>query len=306
MSIAAYTPDLPLRRLPWVLPAAVLLVLLVFLGMGRVIRPPAVPPAKPKPLETRLYELPDSPGSLPARANAGRSASRHAQNSANTGHSAAAEATPALHSPKPSPSAKTPPAKAPTGRDTRPPAKTETAPAGQPALPKQAKAAPPPAPAKPARKTPDRSPPKLNWSNLQASVQSAVADTASRTEDASAAPAPDSEASLPNVHDPHTLVARYYIASLLRKLQRVGDMNYPTDQIGTPVLRLVIGSGGELQTVSLMQSSGNDTLDRNAEQIARQSSPFPPFPDSLKRKTSHIVLICHMSFEGYRQINPSF
>lgn len=292
MSHSVDMPDLPSRRLPWVLPAAVLLVLLAFLGMGHVIQPPAAPRAKPKPMETRIYELPNSPGSMPARSSAGRPPSPHAE-------------APAHRPARPSPSVEPPPANAPAS-GAHPPVKSETAPAGEPAPPPVAETAPPPMPAKPPEKAPDHSPPKLNWSSLEASVQSAVAHTASRAENEAAAPTPDSESSLPNIHDPHTLVARYYIASLLRKLQRVGDMNYPTDQIGTPVLRLVIGTEGELQEVSLIQSSGNDSLDRNAEQIARQSSPFPPFPDSLRRKTSHIVLICHMSFEGYRQINPSF
>jgi len=293
-----YAPDTPTRRLPWVLAAAVLLVLLAFLGLGQVLQRPEAPETKPKTMETRIYELPNSPGSLP-----GSPAAKQAEPSTRTGKRAPKEAKPAAPpaEPKPSPPVSHESANGPANAATAP-AKVEPAPAGQPTPPAAAEAHPPSPPPKPA---PAPSPPKLNWSTLQASVQSAVDQTA--RDDASAPPtAPDDDASLPNVHDPHTLVARYYIASLLRKLQRVGDMNYPTDQIGTPVLRLTIGAGGQLQKVSLIKSSGNDNLDRNAVQIAHQSSPFPPFPDSLKRKTSQIVLICHMSFEGYRQISPRF
>lgn len=298
----AFAPDDPSRRLPWVLPAAVLLVLLAFLGMGHVMQRPATPEAKPKPMETQIYELPDSPGSLPATSKGRKPSPQAARPSTKTGKPGTVQAQPTPH-----PTTPPSPATGKAGGGRHPPAKAERSPAGQPTTPPQTKAGQPqpadngPAPAQP--------PPKLDWSTLRASVDSAVAQSAARADAAEprteSEPA-DSQASLPNVHDPHTLVARYYIASLLRKLQRVGDMNYPTDQIGTPILRLVVGTQGELQHVSLVQSSGNDTLDRNAVQIAHQSAPFPPFPDSLKRKTSHIVLICHMSFEGYRQINPSF
>lgn len=131
----------------------------------------------------------------------------------------------------------------------------------------------------------------INWATLQSQINTAVRQ---------------SESSLPQIHDPHTLVARYYIASLLLKLQRIGDMNDPTNHTGMPVIRLVIGAHGELQQLTLLQSSGDDSLDQDALQIARESAPFAPFPDKLKRQTHHIELVCYMKFVGYRQLYAGY
>lgn len=133
--------------------------------------------------------------------------------------------------------------------------------------------------------------PSINWATLQSQINTAVRQ---------------SEPSLPQVHDPHTLMARYYIASLLLKLQRIGDMNDPTNHTGMPVIKLVIGSHGELQQLSLLRSSGDDRLDHDALQIARESAPFAPFPDKLKRQTQHIELVCYMKFMGYRQLYAGY
>lgn len=129
--------------------------------------------------------------------------------------------------------------------------------------------------------------PNINWSTLQSQINNAVRQ---------------SDPSLPQIHDPHTLVARYYIASVMLKLQRIGDMNATTNLVGMPVLRMVIGAHGELQQLALLSSSGNNELDQDALQIARESAPFAPFPDKLRRESQHIDVVCYMKFEGYQQI----
>lgn len=131
----------------------------------------------------------------------------------------------------------------------------------------------------------------FDWSTLQSQINSAVQRN---------------DPSIPQVHDPHTMVARYYLASLLEKLQRIGEMNDPTNLIGMPVIKLVIGPHGELQQLTLLRSSGNDRLDNDALQIARESAPFAPFPNRLKHQTQHIEVVCYMKFEGYRQVYPGF
>jgi protein TonB len=133
--------------------------------------------------------------------------------------------------------------------------------------------------------------PAIDWKHLRSQVDAAVRQ---------------SVPSLPEHHDPNTLVARYYMASLLLKMQRIGDLNYPTNLTGTPVLKLVIGSDGKLLKLKLLRSSGSDTLDRDALQIVRDSAPFAPFPDDLNRQTSHIEVVCYMNFEGYRQISAEY
>lgn len=165
----------------------------------------------------------------------------------------------------------------------------------------------PPAPRRPplpVQKTPNmpgiaRPPRRLDWSALNNQIKAAVnQETRQETLRLSVA----EEVTLAHKRDPHTLVARYYIASILEKLQRIGEMNYPTNLTGTPVLKLVIGADGRLIGLKLLRSSGNPRLDRTAQRIARESAPFAPFPDKLRRQTSHIEFICYMSFVGYRQI----
>jgi len=111
-----------------------------------------------------------------------------------------------------------------------------------------------------------------------------------------------SRSELPQVHDPDTLTARYYLASVLRKLQRIGDMNYSYDEVGVCQVRLVIGAHGELLGYRLLASSGSPTLDRVAEQIVHMSAPFAPFPADLKRQTDRMKLQVTMDFEGYRNL----
>ena len=111
-----------------------------------------------------------------------------------------------------------------------------------------------------------------------------------------------SRSELPQIHDPDTLTARYYLASVLRKLQRIGDMNYSYDQVGVLEVQLVIGAHGELLGYRLLASSGNPTLDRVADKIVHMSAPFAPFPADMKRQTDRIQLNITMDFEGYRNL----
>ncbi|MEJ2645979.1 MAG: TonB family protein [Gammaproteobacteria bacterium] len=292
-----FSPDSPAQRLPWILLIAILLVLLGLVGLGRVLNTPLRPTHKPKPLRARIYELPASRGSAAARPT--RPSHKHVPNHpvhrqppAQTQRQSQAHAPPARHVPQ----AKQPPRHKQT-TTPRSSAKKGVALAHPTHTHRRAathvehhhKAITHPAP--PPQQARHQAHHNINWGRLQSQINTAVRQ---------------SDPSPPQVHDPHTLVARYYIASLLQKLQRIGDMNYPTDLTGVPVLKLVIGTHGELLHLSLLRSSGNDTLDHDALQIARESAPFAPFPDKLKHQTSNIELICYMSFDGYRQIYAGY
>jgi protein TonB len=274
-----FAPDNPARRLPLVLAISVLLVLLALLGLGRLLHSPARQAAKRTPLRARIYELPASRGTT------------------------AAEPAPRVRRPAPAQTAHRRP-RAQARRPAQQPHHSRTARAHQHpnasaphvSAPKGAVLARPsharrtmPAtghrPAQPHRHH------AINWATLQSQINAAVRR---------------SDSSPPQIHDPHTLVARFYIAALLRKLQRIGDMNYPTRLKGMPVIKLVIGAHGELLQLTLLRSSGNDKLDRDALQIARESAPFAPFPDKLKRQTPHIEFVCYMKFVGYRQIHAGY
>lgn len=134
---------------------------------------------------------------------------------------------------------------------------------------------------------------RINLATLQSQIDSAVATGTSN------------DAAPPQFHDPHTLVAHYYLASLMSKLERVGDMNYPTGLTGVALLRLVVGSDGELLKVKLLHSSGSAALDADALQIVRESAPFAPFPDQLRHQAPYVDMKCYMSFEGNRHIDSN-
>lgn len=266
-----YTPpDDPMRRLFWVVPLALLLVLLFVLGVGHWLV--AASPAKPPPpVDARIYELPAAKGSIFSPPSHQRPA-----------------APPAHATPRPAPSSPAHTAKSASRPATPRASATPSESAGQPeprvSLPAK------PAPGKPSQAPPQSAKP-LNWAKLNQQINEAVASTISRSE-------------LPQIHDPHTLVARFYLASVLRKLQYVGDMNYPGNLVGDTRVMVIIGRQGELIGYKLLDSSGNPALDQVAGNIVHMSAPFAPFPEKMGKQTSRVKLVITMHFEGYRNLNP--
>lgn len=294
-----FSPDRPAQRLPWIVLIAIVLVLLALAGLGRAWKTPARPAHKSKPLRARIYELPKSPGSAGSTRHTPR-AHHHAPTP--PAHPQRAEHARQQARPEASRTRQTPPARGSAQHSKV--AKPESKAGKGVALThsgtghRHANAHHPhhqhatvtrPAPnSSHVQTTPQH---RINWGKLQSQINAAVAQ---------------SEPMMPEMHDPHTLVARYYLASLMRKLQHVGDMEYPGNLTGAPILKVVVGSDGHLLHLSLLRSSGNSALDQSALEIARDSAPFAPFPGKLKHQTSHIVLICRMDFEGDRQVNAGF
>jgi len=70
-----------------------------------------------------------------------------------------------------------------------------------------------------------------------------------------------------------------YNALVFGHLQRF--KRYPSSARGahgTAVVRFVLNRAGAVTGSAVMKSSGNDALDREALEILRRASPFPPFP----------------------------
>ncbi len=245
------THEVPIRRLLWVLPAAILLVLLALLMLGHWLRGGAVPTPRPRPIEARIYELPPSPGAAPS--------------------APARPRQPAPPRPRPQPAG--PAARAgitpPSVRGTLP------MPAAKPRAP---------APAAP----------RINWARLRSDVNAAVATATGRR----SAPL--------QIQDPNALTAHFYIASVLRKLQEVGNLNYPGQLTGVSVVHLRIDAHGRLVGLNILKSQGNPALDRAAEGIVRMSAPFAPLPSRLRRKTPGIELTLYMDFYGYRRLYTEY
>ncbi len=104
------------------------------------------------------------------------------------------------------------------------------------------------------------------------------------------------------VHDPHSLVARYYLAALLQKMQHVGNVIYTGKLVGAVQVRLVVGSDGTVQALEINGLDGGPSLEDFARQIVDRSAPFPPFPASLARETQRLKLEVRMEFLGIHEV----
>lgn len=261
---SATPPDDPRRRLAWVLPLAVLLVLLGVLWAGRWLRQPELP-APPPPVDARIYELPPSRAAAPARPSPPAAAARQ----------------PAAPAAKPVPRG---PAVPPSSRVRVP----------QTPAPK-AHAAAPKAPARPTSPAKPRTPPAasnnaLNWGRLSSQIDSVASSVVGHS-------------AFAQVHDPHTLVARYYLAALLEKMQRTGDMVYAGQQTGRVDVRLIVGADGAVKALEVDGVGDAAGLPAVARQIVDLSAPFAPFPAALAKQTARLKLTIHMEFLGMHDVN---
>ena len=81
----------------------------------------------------------------------------------------------------------------------------------------------------------------------------------------------------------------YYLDSWRRKVERVGQINYPSAArerglSGTLQLRVVIGPDGELRDVRLVAPSGHALLDDAAIRIVDLAAPFSPFTPNMRAR----------------------
>ena len=77
-----------------------------------------------------------------------------------------------------------------------------------------------------------------------------------------------------------------YLASWKRKVERVGNLNFPSavrnaGLSGSPVVEVEIAANGRLREASVRRSSGSGALDQAALTILKLASPFDPFPAEL-------------------------
>lgn len=89
-----------------------------------------------------------------------------------------------------------------------------------------------------------------------------------------------------------------YTNSLLNKVQRIGNMNYPEEArergiTGKVRLQLRLRPDGSLAEVAVLESSGSEILDAAAQQIIRLSAPFSPFPDPMQRQHPETYSVSH-------------
>ena len=81
----------------------------------------------------------------------------------------------------------------------------------------------------------------------------------------------------------------YYLDSWRRKVERVGNINYPSEArarglSGTLRLLVVIDPDGALQDVRVLASSGHAVLDEGAVRIVHLAAPFSPFTENMRAR----------------------
>ena len=57
-----------------------------------------------------------------------------------------------------------------------------------------------------------------------------------------------------------------------------------------------VDAKGQVQETQMEQSSGNRTLDRQAQAIVRRAGPFGQFNDEMRRQSDLIVVVSHFKF----------
>ncbi len=85
-----------------------------------------------------------------------------------------------------------------------------------------------------------------------------------------------------------------YVEDWRQKVERIGNLNYPAAArgklYGNLVLTAVIRADGSLDRVEINRSSGQPILDDAARRIVEMASPYPAFPESIRRDTDIIEI----------------
>jgi len=91
-----------------------------------------------------------------------------------------------------------------------------------------------------------------------------------------------------------------YYDQLRHKVEDKGTENFPEKDgkklYGELTMALTINASGRLVSTEIVQSSGNRTLDRRAEAIARSAEPFGGFSQAMLRQAEQIVVVSRFRF----------
>ncbi len=158
-----------------------------------------------------------------------------------------------------------------------------------PAEPEPPAASPPPeaAPIAPPQQIATPTPPVSPFAGRNvAALARAVAATATPTNEH----APSRVRRLGRVAPPPGTDFAYYLASWRRKVERVGQLNYPREAraqgiVGSLRLLVTITPDGALDDVRVLETSGHALLDDAALRIVRLAAPYAPFPPTMRATT---------------------
>jgi len=91
-----------------------------------------------------------------------------------------------------------------------------------------------------------------------------------------------------------------YYDALRRKIEERGTVNFPEmagkKLYGELTMVLTINFDGRVLSTEVAETSGNLTLDRRAQAIARATGPFGSFNEAMRRKADQIVVVSRFKF----------
>ncbi len=91
-----------------------------------------------------------------------------------------------------------------------------------------------------------------------------------------------------------------YYDTLRRKIEERGTSNFPElagrKLYGELTMIVTVNHDGRVLDTEVVQTSGNITLDRRAQSIARAAGPFGRFNEAMRRKADQIVVVSRFKF----------
>ncbi|MDO9166285.1 MAG: TonB family protein [Rhodoferax sp.] len=91
-----------------------------------------------------------------------------------------------------------------------------------------------------------------------------------------------------------------YYDHLRRRIEDKGTENFPEAAgkklYGELTMIVTVNFDGQILKTEIVESSGNRTLDRRAEAIARNAAPFGRFNEAMRRKADQIVVVSRFNF----------
>jgi len=101
----------------------------------------------------------------------------------------------------------------------------------------------------------------------------------------------------------HKHIAASYEATWQRKVERVGNLNYPGEirrksLSGTLVLSVELYADGNLKKITVNRRSGHKIIDDAAINIVKLAAPFAPFPIELQKEADILVITRTWQFKN--------
>ncbi len=91
-----------------------------------------------------------------------------------------------------------------------------------------------------------------------------------------------------------------YYDGLRRKIEDKGTQNFPEAAgrklYGELTMIVTVNHDGRVLSTEIAETSGNLTLDRRAQTIARAAGPFGRFNDAMRRRADQIVVVSRFKF----------